>query len=255
MTQVIEQNVPETSADSDLVVAVQKALEASPEPLTPPKIRAQLPARFRTSNLEAVLHRQVAARVLHQYPKYRSQQDRFWHQPMPVHLAALLRATLQEGPLAASELRRKLPAYAQPHLDAVLEEQLKQGQLHRHPRAGRTGEKVGLRPPDAKDYLRSELEEVFSRLEQLGFSRGQIRASALELLHDEEWASPPKPAATPEPAKPAREPARQEGASSGTTTAGGPRSQHEPHREAHAPGSAATSPTEAPRGEERSSHP
>jgi hypothetical protein len=244
MTQVIEQKNPETSTDSDLIVAVQAVLEASPEPLTPPKIRAQLPARFRTSNLEAVLHRQVAARVLHQYPKYRSQQDRFWHQPMPVHLAALLRAALQEGALAASEVRRKLPAYAQPHLEAVLDEQLRQGQLHRHPRAGRSGEKVGLRPPDAKDYLRTELEEVFSRLEQMGFSRGQIRAGGLELLHDEEWASPPKPASRPEPAEQTRGPARHEGETSEPAAMGATRHHHEPpaHR------------AEEPRAEGPSSH-
>src|SRR5260370_23352534 len=47
---------------------------------------------------------------------------------------------------------------------------------------------LGLQPPDAKDYLRSELAEVFRDLEQLGFSQAQLRAAALELLHDEEWS-------------------------------------------------------------------
>ena len=63
------------------------------------KIRAAI-----ASNLEAVLHRQVAAQVLHQYPKYRSQQDRFWHQPMPIHLAALLRAALEEEGMIISRV-------------------------------------------------------------------------------------------------------------------------------------------------------
>jgi hypothetical protein len=130
---------------------------------------------------------------------------------MPVHVAYLLREALTEGPLGASELRRKLPAYAQPHLEVVLEEQIRQGQIHRHPRAGRTGERFGQRPADPKDYLRSELEEVFNRLEKLGFSRGQIRAGALELLHDEEWESPPKPAPAAAPSPPqASEPAAEQ---------------------------------------------
>src|SRR5439155_413961 len=148
MTQAIEQNPPATASESDLVVAVQAVLEASAEPLTPSKIRSALPARFRGGNLEDVLQRQVAARVLHQYPKYRSNQERFWDRPMPVHLVALVRAALSEGPLGGSELRRKLPAYAQADLEALLEEQLQQGQIHRHPRQGRTGERYGLRQAD-----------------------------------------------------------------------------------------------------------
>jgi hypothetical protein len=202
MTQVIEQKPPEAPADNDLVVAIQAVLAASPEPLTPPKIRAALPSQFRSGNLEEVLHRQVAAQVLYQYPKYRSQQDRFWNRPMPEHVAALLQTALQEGPLAASELRRKLPSYAHPHFEAVLDEQLQKSAIHRHPRAGRTGERFGQRPADPRDYLRSELEEVFNRLEKLGFLRNRIQEGALELLHEEEWSSPqkkpvPQPEATP----------------------------------------------------------
>jgi hypothetical protein len=184
--------------DSDVVSAVQRVLEASAEPLTVSKIRAQLPPRFRTDNLEEILRRQAAANVLHQYPKYRSQQDRFWDRPMPVHIAALLRESLQEGPLAWSELRRKLPAYAQGQAESILQGEVAQGRLHRHPRSGRGAERFGHQPADARDYLRDRLVEVFRQLEQLGFTQAQLRAGALELLHDEEWASTPaRQSATP----------------------------------------------------------
>jgi hypothetical protein len=131
----------------------------------------------------------VAANVLHQYPRYRSQQDRYWDRSMPVHVAALLRSTLQERPLAWSELRRKLPPYAQAQAEGVLTEQVAQGLLFRHPAATRRGgPRYGVQPPNPRDYLREELSEVFLRLERLGFNLTQLRAGAMELLHDEEWA-------------------------------------------------------------------
>src|SRR5262249_37917087 len=124
MTEVIEQPVTEQAADTDVVAAVRRVLEASEEPQTLSKIRAALPTRFRDMSLDdlaEVLRRQVAANVLVQYPKYRSQQDRFWDRPMRVHIASLLKGTLQEEPLAWSELRRKLPAYAQSQPEAALQ--------------------------------------------------------------------------------------------------------------------------------------
>src|SRR4051794_24727122 len=102
MTQTAEPTTPPTIAETDLVAAVQRVLAAAEEPLTVSKIRAQLPTALRSMSLDDLteaLRRQVAAGVLTQYPKYRSQQDRFWDRPMPVHVAALLYSTLQEGPL------------------------------------------------------------------------------------------------------------------------------------------------------------
>ena len=204
MTQVVDQNPAETSAETDLVAEVRRVLAASSEPLTLSKIRAALPSSFRGRSLEDLaesLRRQVAANVLIQYPKYRSQQDRFWDRPMPVHVAGLLLEVLQEGPLPLSELRRKLPAYAVAQAETVLQDQLAQGKIHRHPRLGTRGkDRFGSAPPDPRDYLRTELIALFSRMEGLGFSQPQLRASALELLHEEEWASP-RPAAS-EPAEP-----------------------------------------------------
>src|SRR5689334_8254011 len=115
MTQMIDQKVAETSPETDVVAAVLRVLSASSEPLTVSKIRAKLPAPFRSASLEELtdtLQRQVAANVLIQYPKYRSQQDRFWDRPITVHLANLFREVLAEMPLGWAELRRKLPAYA-----------------------------------------------------------------------------------------------------------------------------------------------
>lgn len=210
MTQLVDQATLQSPATDDLVTAVQKVLRESPEPLTVSKIRAQLPPALRNitpEELTEVLQRQVTANVLIQYPKYRSQQDRFWDRPMPVHVAALIQETLTEGALNWSELRRKLPQYAQEPAADVLQSELTAGRLYRYPRAGRGGERYGVRPPDPKDYLRSELQTVFARLEQLGFTQPQLRASALELLHEEEWASTPAPAQSEEnPTEPPNEP-------------------------------------------------
>jgi hypothetical protein len=211
MTQALES----TPAAVDLPTAALRVLSASPEPLTPSKVRAALPAPHRQVGLEELteqLRRQAAANVLYQYPKYRSAHDRFWDRPMPVHVAALIHETLAEGPLPLSELRRKLPAYAQTHAETVLNDQLAQGKVHRHPRlpGSRGGDLFGVSPPDAKDYLRRELPGTFRRLLGLGFTSSQLRAAALELLHDEEWASTamteeaePRPTRTkPEPEAP-----------------------------------------------------
>jgi hypothetical protein len=208
MTQVIDQQSGQTTTPTDLIAEVRQVLAASPEPLTLSKIRAQLPAAHRNISLEDLaesLRRQVAANVVIPYPKYRSQQERYWDRPMRVHIAHLLRSTLAESPLAWSELRRRLPAYvlgqAEPLVQEVLQELLAQGQLHRHPRLGSRGkERFGVAPPQARDYLRDELAALFRRLEQLGFNQAQLRAGALELLHEEEWASPsPNRGAGPQP--------------------------------------------------------
>jgi hypothetical protein len=208
MAQTIDEKPAETAPETDMVAAVLRVLSASSEPMTVSKIRAKLPAPFRSASLEELadtLQRQVAANVLSQYPKYRSQQDRFWDRPMAVHLAALLREALEEGPLGWPELRRKLPAYALDPLtqvEAALTELVAQGKLHRHPRSGkRGGDRFGVQPPDAKLYLQSELSAVFFDLEQLGFSQAQLRAAALELLHDEEWSPTALPERTPTSAR------------------------------------------------------
>lgn len=197
MSNVTDPTAAAVSAEPDLATALQQALHESREPLTVSKVRAALPPKLRSRSLEEltdVLNRQVAANVFYQYPKYRSPQDRFWDRPMPIHIANLLYDTLQEeGPLGWSELRRKLPAYAQDKAEAILQEQLGQGKLYRYPRTGRGGERYGVRPPDPKDYLRSELKDVFARLEQLGFSQEQLRIGALEMLHEEQWKDEPKP--------------------------------------------------------------
>jgi hypothetical protein len=206
MTQLTDQTSAPTVSETDLAAEVQRVIGSSSDPLTLSKIRSSLPARLRSVGLETLgemLHRQVAANVLIQYPKYRSQQDRFWDRPMTVHIAHLLRETLEDGPLAASELRRKLPDYAKAQADAVLEDQVAQGLLHRHPATNsRSGPRYGVTRPNARDYLRGELTGVFSRLEKLGFSQAQLREGALELLHEEEWATTAERASEPGQASP-----------------------------------------------------
>jgi len=155
-----------------------------------------LPTSLRAVGLEELtghLYRQASAKVLWQFPKYRSLQDRFWDRPMQVHIAVLLRDALKDGPLAWSELRRKLPAYVQSQAAGVLEDQINQRLLFRYPRRGRKRKRFGIQPPDPKLYLRSELTALFQRLACLGFQLDRLRACALELLHDEEWQLIPKP--------------------------------------------------------------
>jgi hypothetical protein len=195
MAETVEQSPSGAYTETDLIAAVRQVLERSEEPLTLSKIRAALPAALRGISLEALeeaLQRQVGANVLHQYPRYRSQQRRYWDRPMRVHLTFLLRTTLEERPLTFSELQRKLPDYARlPREEAerVLQEEVDQGVLFRHPAlSSRSGARFGARRPDPKEYLRSELAQAFARLEGLGFSVADLREGALELLHEEEWA-------------------------------------------------------------------
>jgi hypothetical protein len=192
MNEAVEQTPSSTFAETDLMAAVRRVLERSEEPLTLSKIRSGLPASLRGVSLEALeemLQRQVGVNALQQYPKYRSQQNRYWDRPMRVHLASLLRTTLEERPLNLSELRRKLPDYAKLQIEPILEEEVAQGNLHRHPAlSSRSGPRYSTRQPNPRDYLRTELDDVFTRLQRLGFSLADLRQSALELLHEEEWA-------------------------------------------------------------------
>ena len=209
MTPTTAETHTVASTENDVVTAVQQVLRSSSEPLTLSKIRAQLPSQFRQSSLEELaetLRRQVAANVLYQYPKYRSQQDRFWDRPMTVHIATLLREQLEAGPLALSDLRRKLPTYAVAQAETVLLEQFAQGLLYRHPRSGkRGGDRFGLQPADPKEYLRPQLAVVFQSLQGLGFNETQLRAGALEILHDEEWSPAAELAAAEASARQARQ--------------------------------------------------
>jgi hypothetical protein len=195
MAEATDRALQERQAgDDDLVSALERVLQTSSHPLTPAKIRAMLPAVFRTVSEHALmerLHRQVAAHVFCQYPKYRSYNDRFWDRPMAVHISDLLRAALEVEPLPWSVLRRRLPVYAQAQAEAVLKDQIRQGLIFRHPRMGRGAERFGLRPADAKEYLRREIAALFLRLEELGFTRTQLREGALDLFHEEEWGSSP----------------------------------------------------------------
>jgi len=210
MTQMVEQPVTPSASETDLVAAVRRVLDNSPEPLTLSKIRSALPASFRALSLEALaeaLQRQVAANLLVQYPRYRSPQDRFWDRPMPVHIAQLLQSALHEQPLAVSELRRKLPDYAKTQAEAVLEEEVAQGRIYRHPpTTSRSGQRFGVEPPDPRTFLRGELSTLFGRLERLGFTQAQLRQGALEILHDEEWAPAPPTSETEQPATAAAAP-------------------------------------------------
>jgi hypothetical protein len=193
MTQVTDRAPSEAVAPADLGEAVLGVLRASSEPMTVSKIRAQLPAALRSISVEQLgehLLRQAQASAIVEFPKYRSQQIRFWDRPMSVHVAALLRSTVEERAMAWPELRRKLPAYAAPQAESVLQDLVARGELHRHPNVGRGGDRYGARPADPTTYLRPELTDVFQRLETLGFTPAQLRAGALELLHEEEWAAP-----------------------------------------------------------------
>ena len=210
MSESLTQTTPvDVGVETDLPEAVRAVLEKSEEPVTLPKLRSSLPGRLKSVSPEAlaeVLRRQVAANVFHQYPKYRSQHDRYWDRPMPVHVAQLIRAAVEVEPLALPELRRKLPDYAKNLAEPVVNDELAQGRLHRHPPASkRTGPRFGVGRPEPREYLRHELTQVFHRLEQLGFTQSQLRHSALELLHEEEWSSPPASSAPLEPAAPPAE--------------------------------------------------
>src|SRR5258708_3054443 len=113
MTPSTGETPTQSPPEMDLGTPFHHVLHTSSEPLTPAKIRARLPAPLRNVGLEELadyLNRQVSANVLIQYPKYRSQQERYWDRPPAVHVGNLLRTTLQDGPLPWSELRRKLPA-------------------------------------------------------------------------------------------------------------------------------------------------
>ncbi len=194
MAEVIDRALKEVPADDDLVSALHRLLQASLQPLTLAKIRARLPANFRSVGMDELaesLHRQVAAHVFCQYPKYRSAHDRFWDRPMAVHIADLIRAALGAGPLPWSALRRRLPAYALAQAQDVMKEMFANREIFQHPRMGRSGERYGLHPSDAKDYLLREMARVFEQLEGLGFTTDQLQVAALDLLHEEEWGSSP----------------------------------------------------------------
>jgi len=178
---------------SDIIEGVHSVLRESSEPLTPAKIRGLLPRGLRFMSLPELgdlIERQVAARVLRRFPRYRSQHERFWDRPMEVHLARLIRNVLADGPLSWPELRRRLPPYARIQAEAVLHEQLANGELFRLPPSGRAGARFGILPPDPREYLRPELIGVFRRLQAMGFAWSQLLSAALELLHEEAWECP-----------------------------------------------------------------
>jgi hypothetical protein len=207
MAEVLDQPLPQAPNEADLVAAIQRILAASAEPLTPAKIRSQLPTALRGISPEQLieaLRRRVEANVLYEYNPYRSQQHRYWDRPLPVHIVALVRVALAEGPLTWSQLRRKLPDYARDRAEEVLREQVRRGDLHEHARAGtRTGVRFGLEPPDPREPLRQELLRLFDRLQRdWGFDRSRLREAAMDLLNQEEWDAAPPAVEEPAPQQP-----------------------------------------------------
>lgn len=188
--------------ESDLVDAVRVILRSSPEPLPLTRIRAALPRASRLLPLDTMaraLERQVAAQVLFPYPKYRSPHDRYWDRPMRVHLGQLLRGVLARGPLAWSELRRRLPDYAKTQAEPILQEELARGRLFAHPPLGpRLGPRYGLSPARPGPYVRQELDGLLRRMETLGFSPEQVRQALLEQLRsDNDRLAPTRPEGPP----------------------------------------------------------
>lgn len=176
---------------TDVVEAIREVLRASDQPLTPTRIRAALPLSLRGLSLEAVrgaLRRQVEAQVLILYPKYRSDQDRYWDRPLRQHVEQLLRRILRDGPMTRTDLRRRLPAYARILADNVLEAWVAKGRVYEHPCSSRrAAPRLALYPADPRPHLRLELDALFGRLEHLGFTRPQLRDATLTLLQDEDW--------------------------------------------------------------------
>jgi hypothetical protein len=178
---------------TDLVDAIWHVLHQSEEPLTPTRIRVLLPPPLHTLPLEVLqmtLRRQVAAHVVVLYPKYRSDQDRYWDRPLPVHVEQLLRRILRDGPMTRSDLRRRLPAYARILADNVLDALLAHGRIHEHPsQSRRAASRLALYPADPRLHLRPELDALFTRLARLGFRRCQLRDAALAVLHEDGWSA------------------------------------------------------------------
>ena len=192
MTEVREPGTT-IALETDLVSAIRHVLQTSAEPLTIAKIRTALLPSFGGLDVDLLadtLNRQVAAHVLVLYPKYRSQQDRFWDRPFRVHLEQLLCNLLGAGPLTWSEIRKRLPDYAKIMAESVLDEQVARGKFFRHPPASaRTGPRYGLEPADPRPHVQAELALLVSRLETSGFARAVVRETLLDLLREEEWAA------------------------------------------------------------------
>jgi hypothetical protein len=185
----------------DLVNEIRRLLRESDEPLTAAKIRDRLPAPLNQISLDSlaeVLKRQAAAHVLIVCPKYRSQQDRYWDRPLREHVHEMLRDILTMGPLPWSELRKRLPRYARYLAESVLNEQLAQGRLFRHPpRTPRSAPRFALYPADLRTYLRPALADLMARLEPMGFARTEIRRGLKQILSEAEDGFPAPQPTTP----------------------------------------------------------
>jgi hypothetical protein len=178
-----------TDGATDMVEAIRDVLRASDQPLTPTQVRARLPWPLRGFSLEGIrdtLSRQVAAQVLILYPKYRSDQDRYWDRPLRQHVEQLLRGILRDRPMTRTELRRRLPAYARILADNVLDALLAKSRVFEHPGSSRrAGPRLASYPADPRPHLHVELEALFGRLERLGFTRRQLRDATLTLLQED----------------------------------------------------------------------
>jgi len=192
---------PATNGALDLVNEIRRLLRESEEPLTAVKIRDRLPDPLNgisPESLADVLRRQAAAHVLIVCPKYRSRQDRYWDRPLREHVHEMLRDVLAEGPLAWSELRRRLPRYARYLAESVLNEQLAFGRVFRHPpRTPRSAPRFALHPADLRTYLRPAVSDLLARLEPLGFSRTEVRRGLRQILSEGE--QDPRPVDSPAP--------------------------------------------------------
>jgi hypothetical protein len=129
--------------------------------------------------------------VFFEYPRYRSQHLRYWDRPIQDHVRELLLEALEDQPLSWPQLRARLPAYTRTLAQRLLYEDVARGFLFLHPRLSHGTDRYSFSPPDVKNYVRSEMDGLFHRLERLGFSRVALQDAARELLTDQELAEEP----------------------------------------------------------------
>ena len=191
-------NAPDEKALEGVVFA---ALAMQPQPVTISRLRSSLPPPFRgkpatfTSHLEKL----VESERIWFFPSGKPSQPLVWDRSPAIFAETIVLAALNKKPLTLGEIETKTRAQLK-HLTPedrrlVIDKLLSDGRIFRWAkRPGTRTEKLGITPPDPREYLASALKalgkavaKVADAFSEVGIAPSETYAAAIAAVQSQDW--------------------------------------------------------------------
>lgn len=192
-------NAPDEKALEGVVLA---SLAMQPQPVTISRLRSSLPAPFRGKPATFTTHlgRLAESGRIWFFPSGKPNQPLVWDRSPAVFVESVVLAALNKKPLTIGEIEKKTRAKLKhlTHEDCrlVIDKLLSDRQIFRWAKKpGTKTEKLGITPPDPREYLASALKalgkavaKVANAFSEVGISPSETYAAAIAAIQSQDWA-------------------------------------------------------------------